>query len=94
MRSRLKQLRAIGRLQPNDQTIGRRPAVGVLGCMAERVKGELFESELVDLVAGPDAYRDLPRLLEGVACAQPRAASACTPWLSFLRSKVQSAVFG
>lgn len=37
--------------------------VGVLGCMAERVKGELLDHGAF-LVAGPDAYRDLPRLLE------------------------------
>lgn len=44
----------------------RRPGmlVGVLGCMAERLKSQLLEEErLVDLVAGPDAYRDLPRLI-------------------------------
>ena len=38
--------------------------VGVLGCMAERLKDKMLESGLVDLVAGPDAYRDLPRLLK------------------------------
>jgi len=38
--------------------------VGVLGCMAERLKAKLMEEEkLVDLVIGPDAYRDLPNLL-------------------------------
>ena len=37
--------------------------VGVLGCMAERVKDKMLEHQVVDLVAGPDAYRDLPRLL-------------------------------
>ena len=37
--------------------------VGVLGCMAERVKEKMLENQTVDLVAGPDAYRDLPRLL-------------------------------
>lgn len=38
--------------------------VGVLGCMAERLKTALLEEEkLVDLVVGPDAYRDLPSLL-------------------------------
>ncbi|CAM9537871.1 unnamed protein product, partial [Choristocarpus tenellus] len=37
--------------------------VGVLGCMAERLKEELLEKGAVDVVTGPDAYRDLPRLL-------------------------------
>ncbi|XP_038078177.1 mitochondrial tRNA methylthiotransferase CDK5RAP1-like [Patiria miniata] len=38
--------------------------VGLLGCMAERLKKEILErSKIVDIVAGPDAYRDLPRLL-------------------------------
>lgn len=41
--------------------------VGVLGCMAERLKSKLLEDEkIVDLVAGPDAYRDLPRLISQV----------------------------
>lgn len=41
--------------------------VGILGCMAERLKTKLLEEEkIVDLVAGPDAYRDLPRLLEEI----------------------------
>jgi len=39
--------------------------IGVLGCMAERLRDKLLEEErLVDLVVGPDAYRDLPLLLE------------------------------
>lgn len=39
--------------------------VGVLGCMAERLKSQFLEQEkLVDLVVGPDAYRDLPNLIE------------------------------
>lgn len=45
--------------------------VGVLGCMAERMKESLLEEEkLVDLVVGPDAYRDLPNLLEEVEGGQ------------------------
>jgi tRNA-2-methylthio-N6-dimethylallyladenosine synthase len=41
--------------------------VGVLGCMAERLKAKLLEEEkIVDLVAGPDAYRDLPNLISQV----------------------------
>ncbi len=38
--------------------------VGVLGCMAERVGDKFLEHEAVDLVAGPDAYRDLPYLID------------------------------
>lgn len=37
--------------------------IGVLGCMAERVKEKMLDHKVVDIVAGPDAYRDLPRLL-------------------------------
>lgn len=41
--------------------------IGVLGCMAERLKSKLLEEEkLVDIVAGPDAYRDLPGLINEV----------------------------
>jgi tRNA-2-methylthio-N6-dimethylallyladenosine synthase len=41
--------------------------VGVLGCMAERLKSKLIDEEkLVDLVAGPDTYRDLPRMISDV----------------------------
>jgi len=41
------------------------PVVGVLGCMGERLKEKLLERDgLADLVAGPDAYRDLPRLID------------------------------
>jgi len=41
--------------------------VGVLGCMAERLKDKLLEEEkLVDIVVGPDAYRDLPNLIKQV----------------------------
>jgi tRNA A37 methylthiotransferase MiaB len=40
----------------------RRKVVCVLGCMAERLKEDLFQDGIADLVVGPDAYRDLPRL--------------------------------
>jgi tRNA-2-methylthio-N6-dimethylallyladenosine synthase len=45
--------------------------VGILGCMAERLKTNLLEEEkMVDLVAGPDAYRDLPKLIAQVDVGQ------------------------
>lgn len=45
--------------------------VGVLGCMAERLKAKLLEEEkLVDLVVGPDAYRTLPGLIDGAESGQ------------------------
>jgi tRNA-2-methylthio-N6-dimethylallyladenosine synthase len=37
--------------------------VALLGCMAERLKWKLLENQMVDVVCGPDAYRDLPGLL-------------------------------
>ncbi len=54
------------RLRIFDQVKQQRPGtlVGVLGCMAERLKAKFLEEErLVDLVVGPDAYRDLPALI-------------------------------
>ena len=51
--------------------------VGVIGCMAERMKEQLMEREqLVDIVAGPDSYRDLPRLLRAGRRRQ-RVRSTC-----------------
>ncbi|KAL9689843.1 hypothetical protein QQ045_010234 [Rhodiola kirilowii] len=47
------------------------PKVVVLGCMAERLKDKILDSDkMVDVVCGPDAYRDLPRLLEEVDYGQ------------------------
>ena len=64
VRSRLKE---IGRLkQQNDHV-----SVGVIGCMAERLKEKLLEEEsVVDQVVGPDAYRELPALLAEVESGQ------------------------
>lgn len=58
VRRRLDALRADKRKSRPDLKLG------VLGCMAERLRHKLLEQEkLVDLVVGPDAYRDIPRLL-------------------------------
>ena len=46
--------------------------VGILGCMAERLKDALLESGKVDIVAGPDAYRSLPRLLAAATQGHPQ----------------------
>ncbi|PIN15808.1 CDK5 activator-binding protein [Handroanthus impetiginosus] len=47
------------------------PKVVVLGCMAERLKDKILDADkMVDVVCGPDAYRDLPRLLEEVDSGQ------------------------
>ena len=57
VRKRLKKLNVIKKTSPDLK-------IGVLGCMAERVREKFFEEEkLVDLVVGPDAYRDLPNLV-------------------------------
>lgn len=42
------------------------PLVGVLGCMAERMKEKLLLEDSVDFICGPDAYRDIPRLLSNM----------------------------
>jgi tRNA-2-methylthio-N6-dimethylallyladenosine synthase len=57
VRHRLTQINGLKKKKPELM-------VGVLGCMAERLKTKLLEEEkMVDLVAGPDAYRDLPGLI-------------------------------
>ena len=49
--------------------------VGVLGCMAERLKEQFLEQEkIVDIVAGPDAYRSLPDLIEEAGSGQKAGA--------------------
>lgn len=58
VRKRLTEMKALKKERPHLM-------VGVLGCMAERLKEKFLEEEkLVDLVVGPDAYRDLPALVE------------------------------
>lgn len=64
VRGRLKEYKAVKKKNPDL-------VVGVLGCMAERLKSKLLEEEkLVDIVVGPDAYRDLPKLLETAETGQ------------------------
>lgn len=46
--------------------------IGILGCMAERLKDKLLDSHKVDLVAGPDAYRKLPSMLESISPDKPQ----------------------
>ena len=50
---------------------GGRLLIGVIGCMAERVRDELIKSHGVDIVAGPDAYLDLPSLFGAAEQGQP-----------------------
>ncbi len=58
VRNRLQELRVVKQRKPDAM-------IGMLGCMAERLKSKLVEEEqLVDIVCGPDAYRDLPLLVE------------------------------
>lgn len=64
VRNRLKQLNFIKKNKPGM-------LIGVLGCMAERLKTKFLEEEkMVDIVTGPDAYRDLPRLVEEAETGQ------------------------
>ncbi len=60
VRKRLEKYNAVKRTNPKMK-------VGVLGCMAERLKNKFLEEEkIVDMVVGPDAYKDLPNLLREV----------------------------
>lgn len=64
VRNRLKEIQTAKMRNPEL-------VVGVLGCMAERLKSKLLEEErMVDLVAGPDAYRDIPNLVSEVEDGQ------------------------
>lgn len=67
------ELRVRQRLQDYKRVKKRNPnaLIGVLGCMAERLKAQFLEEEkLVDIVVGPDAYRDLPNLIEQAETGQ------------------------
>lgn len=60
IRKRLEKYNAVKKINPNMK-------VGVLGCMAERLKSKFLEEEkIVDMVVGPDAYKDLPNLIAEV----------------------------
>ena len=63
-----------GRLEVfNQQRKNRKDVlVGIVGCMAERLKDKLLETRKVDLVVGPDSYRSLPRLLEAISPDHPQ----------------------
>ena len=63
-----------GRIEVFNQQRKSRPGVlvGIVGCMAERLKDKLLDTRKVDIVAGPDAYRSLPRLLEAVSDGHPQ----------------------
>ncbi len=64
VRNRLKHLNTLKKKRPGM-------IVGVLGCMAERLKTKFLDEEkMVDIVAGPDSYRDLPRLVEEAETGQ------------------------
>ena len=64
IRKRLEKYNAVKRVNPKMK-------VGVLGCMAERLKSQFLEEEkIVDLVVGPDAYKDLPNLLSEVSAGR------------------------
>ncbi|NJM80184.1 MAG: tRNA (N6-isopentenyl adenosine(37)-C2)-methylthiotransferase MiaB [Flavobacterium sp.] len=60
IRKRLEKYNAVKKINPSMK-------VGVLGCMAERLKDKFLEEEkIVDMVVGPDAYKDIPNLLKEV----------------------------
>ena len=60
IRKRLEKYNAVKTINPSMK-------VGVLGCMAERLKSKFLEEEkIVDMVVGPDAYKDIPNLLKEV----------------------------
>jgi len=59
--------RVFGRLDVfRLEKLKRKVEVAIIGCMAERLKEKLLENVAVDIVAGPDSYRDLPKLIESL----------------------------
>ena len=66
---RLDQLHALQHAAGSEGGI--RPILGVLGCMAERVKDDLVQNHHANLVCGPDAYLSLPEMMAAVEVGQP-----------------------
>ena len=65
--------RILGRIEQFVLHRQKRPVlIGILGCMAERMKEKLLDSGKVDIVAGPDSYRRLPELLEAASDGKPQ----------------------
>ena len=66
--------RILGRIEQFNIYRKARPGVvtGILGCMAERLKEDLLKTGKVDIVAGPDSYRNLPLMIEGALSGQPQ----------------------
>lgn len=68
VKNRLSEFEHLKKKKPNLK-------VGVLGCMAERLKDDLFkENKSVDIIVGPDSYRDIPTLLDEVETGQKAAS--------------------
>ena len=63
-----------GRIEEFARVKKNRPGtmVGIVGCMAERLKDKLLDTHKVDLVAGPDAYRSLPELIKAITPDSPQ----------------------
>ena len=69
VKTRLRQFRSNNTKNSINTQKKKKAVIGVLGCMGERIKGDLLKKDskgvrLADIVAGPDSYRDLPRLIE------------------------------
>ncbi|MBD5175154.1 MAG: tRNA (N6-isopentenyl adenosine(37)-C2)-methylthiotransferase MiaB [Bacteroidales bacterium] len=67
----LSRLQFLGSQRRKRKAEGKGLIIGVIGCMAERVRQELVEKHGVDLVAGPDAYLDLPALFASAEQGRP-----------------------
>lgn len=77
--------------------------IGVIGCMAERLKERLFESKCVDVIAGPDALRSIPslidicmevRLLSSITKIQAHVDEQCMPYVNLCDVGLQRQIEG